>query len=97
MSNQHQYIASLCKNLKSKGKAPSVALIKKASNRPLPLREVIDVLRRWQDEPEQFADLIEDDVPMQKPTDLAQHVNQLEKRIALLEQQVLSLTQALKQ
>ncbi|GAB2689022.1 hypothetical protein Q4574_01345 [Aliiglaciecola sp. 3_MG-2023] len=96
MSNQFQYIASLCKNIQSNGKVPSVALIKKASNRPLPLREVIEVLRRWQNEPEQFSEIVEDEAPVQQPTDLTQHVKQLEKRIESLEQQVLHLTRTLK-
>ncbi|WP_353369778.1 hypothetical protein [Aliiglaciecola sp. NS0011-25] len=72
-----------------------MALIKKASNRPLPLRDIIDVLKRWQDDPDQFPSTPVEEASPQKPNDLMQHIVTLEKRIESLEQQVLNLTQSL--
>ncbi|WP_156896300.1 hypothetical protein [Aestuariibacter salexigens] len=51
MNNLTDYIVSLCQQLQSEGKVPSVATIRNKSDRTLPLPEVIRVLKRWQEDP----------------------------------------------
>lgn len=96
MSNQFQYIASLCEKIKASGKLPSVALVKKASNRPLPLKDIIEVLKRWQSDPEQFSKAPLSEPIADKPDDLLSHIKNLEQRIVALENQVQSLSEALR-
>ncbi|WJG10420.1 hypothetical protein [Aliiglaciecola sp. LCG003] len=96
MSQNLSYIVNLCRKIQSNGQKPSVALIKKSANRPLPLPEIIGVLRRWNDAPQQFADIKLDEVEHEAPsvppdiqlTALSQRVDQLEKQLENLLQQV---------
>lgn len=95
MSKNLTYIVALCEKLQSQQKQPSVALIKKISNRPLPLPEVISVLKRWKEAPEQLPIPTEDDI--NEPTAVStteQKVAELTKRVADLEQQLRELTAA---
>jgi hypothetical protein len=96
MSDNLSYIVSLCEKLHSQQRQPTVAMIKKAANRPLSLPQVIDVLRRWKADPNQFPKATMSEPAQQSKTLTAeQQVTQLEKRVSTLEDQVNSLTQAL--
>ncbi len=93
MSKNVTYIVALCEKLNAQKKQPSVALIKKLSNRPLPLPEVISVLKRWKEDPEKLPiptdeDLIEPDMASTQE----QKVAELEQRITQLEHQLVALT-----
>lgn len=86
MSDQTSYIASLCSKLRQQGKQPSVALIRKMANRPLPLPMVISVLQKWKDDPSQLPILAEEDeatTPMELTSD--QRIFALETRVKELE------------
>ena len=95
MSDQKQYIASVCDKLTRQGKKPSVALIKSAADRALPLPLIISVLKRYQQDPEQFAsDSIEEVEPTVESETLEQQVFSLQQRVASLEAQVKLLLDA---
>ena len=96
MSKNLSYIVALCEKLIAQKKQPSVALIKKLSNRPLPLPEVISVLRRWKEDPEKLP--IPTDEDMSEPETAStptQKITELEQRVIHLEQQLTELTDVL--
>ncbi|TRY30790.1 hypothetical protein [Aliiglaciecola sp. M165] len=92
MSEQTSYIASLCNKLSQQGKQPSVALIRKLANRPLPLPLVVSVLQKWKVDPEQLPKLSETQEANQ-PVDRTDHqrILDLETRVSQLESQLTSL------
>ncbi len=88
MTDNANYIISICKRLKTKGIEPSVALIRSKANRTLAIPQVIQVLKSWKQDPEQFSHVVIDDSnesssPMERT---------LEQRVAYLEQQMTKLT-----
>lgn len=90
MNNNQLYIVSLCQQLISDGKKPTVALVRNRAVRSLSIPEVIKGLQSWQHSPQQSV-LLPDDMP----GETKQPPANLEKRVELLEQQVLQLTAAL--
>lgn len=92
MSDNRQYIASLCKQISQQGRTPSVALIKKMSARPLALPEIISTLKCYKVDPQQVTNQV--DAPVRGETkapavddklaDLTQRVQQLEAQMAKL-------------
>ncbi|MFQ3235838.1 MAG: hypothetical protein ACI9C4_001401 [Paraglaciecola sp.] len=90
MSNNQLYIASLCQQLVKDGKTPTVALVRSRAQRPLSIPEVIKGLQNWQHSPQQSVSLPDD-----MPGEIKDPPASLERRVMLLEQQVLQLTNAL--
>jgi hypothetical protein len=90
MSNNQQYIVSLCQQLVKDGKTPKVALVRNRAQRSLSIPEVIKGLQSWQHSPQQSVQL-----PNDMPGEIKEPPANLEKRVKLLEQQVLQLTAAL--
>jgi hypothetical protein len=90
MNNNQQYIISLCQQLVKDGKTPTVALVRNRAQRSLSIPDVIKGLQNWQHSPRQSVHLPDD-----TSGDIKQPPASLEKRVVLLEQQVLQLTTAL--
>lgn len=88
-----QFIVSLCESLTKSGVTPTVGLIKKHANRPLPLPEIIAVLRNWKLDPDQYKNIEgESDETVNADTNTASKTIQtLEARITILEQQMATL------
>ena len=96
MSKNVTYIVALCEKLNAQKKQPSVALIKKLSNRPLPLPEVISVLKRWKEDPEQLPAPTDEEMTEPEMASTQEHkIAELEQRIIHLEQQLTELTDIL--
>lgn len=82
---------SLCESLTKSGVSPTVALIKKHANQPLPLPEIIGVLRNWKHDPSQYQDIgikAEAEVADTAANNSDEVVKTLEARIDKLEQQM---------
>lgn len=93
MSDNRNYIVSLCEQLQSNQQQPTVALIRKTANHPLPLPEVISVLRRWKTDPNQFpAQPKQQEETAAKVKTAEQRLLDLEAQVASLEAQVTHLT-----
>ncbi|MFT6895661.1 MAG: hypothetical protein ACJA13_000058 [Paraglaciecola sp.] len=90
MSNNQQYIVSLCQQLVKDGKKPTVALVRNRAQRSLAIPDVIKGLQNWQHSPQQSVQLPDD-----MPGEIKEPSTSLEKRVVLLEQQVLQLSAAL--
>ena len=97
MKNSTRYIMQLCKSLVDEGQTPTLAKIRNRANRPLAIPEVIDVVRRWKQEPEAFDELAEPteaaDASPPEESDLAQRVTVLEQQVAMLSQQIANMQQ----
>ncbi|GAA0856882.1 hypothetical protein [Aliiglaciecola litoralis] len=96
MPNNQNYIVSLCEKLQASQQQPTVAMIRKSANRSLPLPEVIDVLKRWKRDPQQFtAELAQQPESVVADISPQQRVTDLEARVASLESQVQRLNKIL--
>ena len=84
MSNNNAYILTLCNQLAEQGKTPSVALIRHQADRPLPIPEVIQALKKWKENPDSMPE------PLNKQEE-SQSATSLEQRVAVLEEQVKTL------
>ena len=89
MSDLTGYILSLCNTLSAENKTPSVAMIRNRSERPLPLPDIIRVLKKWQENPQQ-----------PQPTDIHPPVSkdqneEIEMRLDRLEKQMESVVATL--
>lgn len=84
------YILSLCQDLAAQGKTPSVALIKSRAQKPLPLADILAVLQRWKQSPQQAREVSQ--MTPSPPPPLEQRVARLEKQLG----QVLSELKALR-
>jgi DNA-binding transcriptional MerR regulator len=85
--SQLNYIINLCYDIQAQGKAPSVALIRKMSDRPLSIPEVIKALQNWKADPEQGRQK-EPQRPMKPAVSLEKRVEQLEAQLVDLVQQI---------
>lgn len=96
-NNNLQLIVSLCQSLTKSGVTPTVALIKKHANTPLPLPEIISVLRNWKLDPNQYpntdAELTNAVEPDLKTPEKI--IRTLETRVDKLEQQMATLLKSL--
>ena len=95
-SNNLQLIISLCNSLTKSGVTPTVALIKKHANRPLPLPEIISVLKKWKLDPSEFEHIAKEpqqDLTTSELNTTDDAVKALEARIDKLEQQMAKLLQ----
>jgi hypothetical protein len=94
-NNNFQLIVSLCDSIKQSGVTPTVALIKKHANRPLPLPEIIAVLKSWKLDPAKYhnteTNIADLNKPEAKTTD--EIIRTLEARVEKLEQQMATLLQ----
>ena len=91
-SNLH-IIVSACESISKSGITPTVALVKKHAFKPLPLPEIISVLKKWKEDPNQYpnADVQQTNLAepnFKKPDEIIQS---LEARIDKLERQMVTL------
>ncbi len=96
-SHNLQTIVSLCDSIAKSGATPTVALIKKHAIMPLPLPEIISVLKNWKEDPNQFLNLQEmnDQLDSSQPKSADEKIAGLEERVSNLEKQVASLLKLL--
>ncbi|WP_158967054.1 hypothetical protein [Paraglaciecola sp. L3A3] len=91
MSNL-DYIFNLCLELKKSGKTPSVALVRNLANKPLSIPEVIKGLQRWKSSPsKEKKDILPTELAPQSEKSLEQRVEELERQLASVMQQLANL------
>lgn len=81
----------ICNQLKQQGKTPSVALIKARLSSPMPLPQVIQAFKAWQQNPD-AENSVTPEVNEQSQLSLEQRVEQLEQHVLTLSQQLAQLT-----
>lgn len=81
------YIARLCQQLAASGITPTVAKIRNRSQRPLAMKDVIQTLQRWKQDPAQFEG-VEETV---NESEQSLPEGTLESRVCALEQEVTQL------
>lgn len=94
MSQNSHYIASLCRQLSEQGQPISVAMLRSKADRPLSIPEVVSILKRWKQNPEQF-NVTSDEKESTRPVDtlsLEQRVDALEKQLAILQSKLEKLS-----
>lgn len=93
MNDNQMYVAELCRQLVANGKTPSTALIKSASDRPIPLPDILRVLKSWKESPEAVTAQVEASESETESIQLSleQRVVALEKQVAELQKQLADL------
>lgn len=92
MSDNLNYILSLCQQISHKGQIPSVALIRGQSQRNLPIPQIISALKRWKEAPSTIGQEIETVAEKEphQPLTLEQRVEQLEQQVRQLQHLLLN-------
>jgi hypothetical protein len=88
------YIINLCFDLSEQGKTPSVALIRKISQHPLAIPEVIKGLQNWKSSPIARPKAHKQQMRTDSTTNqsLHQRVTQLENQVAEIMQQLAKIS-----
>ena len=86
MTNNHQYIKSLCNELHDSGLIPSVGLIRSRTTIKLSIKEVIEVLKHWKSNPNTHTKTDVNDTAFAIVAEQSH-----ERRIAFLENEVSEL------
>lgn len=91
MSNNTDYIISLCQQLANEGKVPTLGLVRNKATRSLTIPEIMQVLRRWKENPAALSNADATNALKQEVsqgTSLEERVTELEKEVAALKKQL---------
>jgi DNA-binding transcriptional MerR regulator len=93
MPSNKQYIENICYEIRQKGGTPTVGLIRSRSTRQLPIKDVIEALKHWKNNPTKslISQLDEFSEETNKENTLQDRVTELEKQVRELKQQLLAL------